>query len=147
VIAVDAPGFGASEALAEPQDYLLPRLADFTLDLLDTLGLEQTTWLGASWGAERGRRRGSGQSRPHLGARPPRRRVSRSVAAARDPRELRAYWLEQPGFRYADWDELFAEAEGYFGRWSPALEASARSAFSQEAATSSPAWVPTSTRR
>jgi pimeloyl-ACP methyl ester carboxylesterase len=53
LLAVDAPGYGASPAL-EPERYAAPKLAELAAGLLDSLGIAPAVWIGFSWGASMG---------------------------------------------------------------------------------------------
>ncbi len=53
LLAVDAPGYGASPAL-EPEGYAAPKLAELAARLLDARGLAPAVWIGYSWGASIG---------------------------------------------------------------------------------------------
>jgi pimeloyl-ACP methyl ester carboxylesterase len=131
VLAVDAPGFGRSQALARADDYLTPSLAGVVIGLLDTLGIERAALIGASWG---------GTIAVYTAAAHP-GRVRAAVlldGGYRDPpaaeqslEELLAHWRGQPGFRYPTWDALFEDARTYFGHWSPALETAVGDAYEE----------------
>jgi pimeloyl-ACP methyl ester carboxylesterase len=130
VIGIDAPGFGGSPSLPDER-YRIPSLVELARELIETLGLERPVWSGSSWGATVG---------VHLGA------AHTELLAAlvlldggylhsaedKSLDELKEHWRGQEGFRYGSWAELFQEAGGYFGRWSPGLEAYARASFREE---------------
>ena len=59
VVAVDAPGFGDSPPLPEPEDYRLSSLAELAARLIATVGLHRPVWLGESWGGHVGVRLGA----------------------------------------------------------------------------------------
>jgi len=128
VVGIDAPGFGGSPRLPDER-YEIPALVDLARDLVDALGFERPAWSGSSWGAIVGL---------HLGARHPERIAALVLldggylhtTEGKTLYELKEHWREQgQEFTYETWEELNADARRYFGRWSPALEASARSAF------------------
>lgn len=53
VHALDAPGYGGSEALG-PEEYALPELAELAAELLEILGHPPAIWIGYSWGGSVG---------------------------------------------------------------------------------------------
>ena len=132
VLALDAPGFGASPRPPLPDYYLLPALADRALVAADALALARPAFVGASWGGLVG---------VTAAARRPERLAALVLLDAgyiaperthETREELRAYWAQQPGFRYASWEEVMHEARNYFPRLTPAIEAAGRTAFREE---------------
>lgn len=133
IVGVDAPGFGGSPPLPEPEGYLLPSLAALARQLIGALDLERPVWVGESWG---------GQVGVHLGALQPQSLAGlvlldggyRDIAEFADMSldEIRAHWRAQPGFRLPSWEAAFAEPREYAGRWSPALEQAVLAAYRDE---------------
>jgi pimeloyl-ACP methyl ester carboxylesterase len=130
VISIDAPGFGGSPRL-EDERYQIPPLVELAHELIETLGFDRPVWSGSSWGATLG---------VHLGAAHPEQLAALVLldggylhsSEGKSLEELKEYWRRQDGFRYGNWKELFEEAGGYFGRWSPGLEAYVRASFREE---------------
>jgi 3-oxoadipate enol-lactonase len=131
VISISPPGV---ETDALPADaYALPRLAALVVDLLDALGLDRAAYVGFSWGASIG---------CHLGARHADRLSSLVLLDAgyqdvpADGKSLEERIEEaramQAGFRFADWEGLFAAAREAGGRWSPEREERLRAGMREE---------------
>jgi pimeloyl-ACP methyl ester carboxylesterase len=125
VLALDAPGFGNSPALA-PAAYHPHALAALVPQLLDALGVERVPFVGSSWGGDIG---------CHVAARHA-ERLSGLVtldAGYSDPpfdagqpyeqyvAENEAEWNETVR---PNWDAVFGEARERHRRWSPAIEES-----------------------
>jgi pimeloyl-ACP methyl ester carboxylesterase len=130
VVGIDAPGFGGSPRLRDER-YEIPSLVELARELIDGLGFERPVWIGSSWGATLG---------VHVGA-AHHERLGALVLLdggyvhsneGKSLAELREHWRGQDGFCYRAWTDLFEEARGYFGRWSPELEASVRASFRAE---------------
>jgi 3-oxoadipate enol-lactonase len=131
VISISPPGV-ETDALP-PEAYTLPRLAALVVDLLDALGLERAAYVGYSWGASIG---------CHLGALRADRLSSLVLLDAgyqdvpadgktlderiEDARE------SQAGFRFDDWEGLFATAREAGGRWSSEREERLRAGMREE---------------
>jgi pimeloyl-ACP methyl ester carboxylesterase len=130
VVGIDAPGFGGSPRLLD-EGYEIQPLVELARNLLDALGFERPVWSGSSWGATLG---------VHLGAANHERLAALVLLdggylhsnEGKSLAELKEHWRGQSGFRYLSWEELFEEAGGYFGRWSPELEAYVRASFHEE---------------
>lgn len=132
LIGVDAPGFGGSPRLPDER-YELPALIELAENLLDELELERVAWAGSSWGGIVG---------VHLAAAHPERLAALVLVDGGylDPEhehgetldEVREYWRSRPGWRFPSWAAAVAESREAFTRWSPGLEAYARSAFREE---------------
>lgn len=133
IVAIDAPGFGASPPAADPA-YQVPALVELAVRVLDELGLERVVWMGASWGGSLG---------VHFCVAHP-ERVEALVlldGGYRDPgsdagptlEEQRAHWRAHPElFRYESWDALVEDARSFFKRWTPGVETSVRSAYREQ---------------
>lgn len=120
-IAPAAPGAGVSPALAEPDAYRLPRLADLVVALADALGLGRFDYAGFSWGASIG---------VHLAVRHPERLRSLvlldagygDVEGQRTREELeRDFAAQQAAYAFADDAELVAAVRERRRSWRPAL--------------------------
>jgi pimeloyl-ACP methyl ester carboxylesterase len=130
VVGIDAPGFGGSPRLPDER-YEIPPLVELARDLVVALGFERPVWSGSSWGATLG---------VHVGAAHHERLAALVLLdggylhsnGGKTLAELKEHWRRQDGFRYGSWEQLFDEARGYFGRWSPALEAYLRASFRAE---------------
>jgi pimeloyl-ACP methyl ester carboxylesterase len=130
VVGIDAPGFGGSPRLPDDR-YEIPPLVELASALIDVLGFERPVWSGSSWGATLG---------VHVAAAHHDRLTALVLldggymhsSEGKSLAELKEHWRGQDGFRYGSWEELFEGARGYFGRWSPALEAYVRASFRAE---------------
>jgi pimeloyl-ACP methyl ester carboxylesterase len=130
VVGIDAPGFGGSPRLPDDR-YEIPPLVELASALIDVLGFERPVWSGSSWGATLG---------VHVAAAHHERLTALILldggymhsSEGKSLAELKDHWRGQDGFRYGSWEELFEGARGYFGRWSPALEAYVRASFRAE---------------
>ncbi len=131
VISISPPGVETEALPAEA--YALPRLAALVVDLLDALGLERAAYAGFSWGASIG---------CHLGALHAERLSSLVLLDAgyqdvpADGKNLEERIEDartmQAGFRFDDWEGLFAAAREAGGRWSPEREERLRSGMREE---------------
>ena len=133
VIGVDAPGFGGSPRLADDR-YTVPALVGLAGQLLDALEFARAVWMGSSWGAHLG---------VHVAAAYPERIAALVLldGGYMDPTsdggstlaEQRKHWRSQPElFRYPSWYAMLADVKPQLRRWSPAIEASCRSAYREE---------------
>ena len=132
VIGVDAPGFGGSPPVAD-ELYEAPGLVNLASQLLDALELDRIAWCGSSWGGIVG---------VHFTTAHP-DRVGALVlidGGYLDPinengdtlAELREHWRSQEGFRFSSWEAVLEDAQPWFTRWTPELEAAIKSAFREE---------------
>jgi pimeloyl-ACP methyl ester carboxylesterase len=130
VLGVDAPGFGGSQRLPDER-YSIPALVELADELVGALDVDRPAWSGSSWGAIVGL---------HVAAAHPERLAALQLldggylhsTYGKTLEELKEHWRGQEGFRYESWEHLFEEARGYFGRWSPGLEAYVRGSFREE---------------
>jgi pimeloyl-ACP methyl ester carboxylesterase len=131
VLAFDAPGWGESPGLVDPERYLPSRLGALVADAVDVLELERPMFAGSSWGATVAV--AAAAERPHAfrgivlldGA-------YQRLELGGDLEELRAHWRTQPGFRYASWSEWEDDTRGVLERWSPELAEVLRAGFREE---------------
>ena len=131
VISISPPGVETEALPAEA--YTLPRLASLVVELIDALGLERAAYAGFSWGASIG---------CHLGARHAERLSSLVLLDAgyqdvpADGKNLEERIEDartmQAGFRFDDWEGLFAAAREAGGRWSPEREERLRAGMREE---------------
>jgi lipase len=127
VLALDAPGFGRSPALA-PGAYHPHALADLVPSLLDALAIDRVPFVGFSWGADIG---------CHVAARHPERLTALVLldGGYADPpfdpsRPFEEYVGQNQAAREEEiepsWDVLFARVRRRFRRWNEAIEGSVR---------------------
>jgi pimeloyl-ACP methyl ester carboxylesterase len=132
VAALDAPGFGGSPAVEDPDRLTLRSIAPLALAAAEELGLERPVFAGASWGGS--------VALAAAALEPERLRGIALLDSGYQPAmtgeesldQLREHWRGQEGFRFASWDEWLAESREYFERFTPELEAALRSGFREE---------------
>jgi pimeloyl-ACP methyl ester carboxylesterase len=132
VLAISPPGIGETSALPA-EAYLLSRLSDLVVRLLDALELGRVAYVGFSWGASIG---------CHLAARAPERLRAFVLLDAGyddvpdDGRELEGRIADmqamQNDFRFPSWEAFLAAARERRPRWRPALEAQLRAGMREE---------------
>ena len=134
ILAVDAPGFGASPPAEDDAAYEVPALVELGARVLDELALDRVIWMGASWGGNLG---------AHFAATHPERAEALVLldGGYRDPAsdagptlaEQRAHWRAHPElFGYESWEALVEDAKTFFKRWTPGVELSVRSAYREQ---------------
>jgi pimeloyl-ACP methyl ester carboxylesterase len=133
VAALDAPGFGASPPLDDPDGLALPSLAALALAAADELVLDRPVFAGASWGgfvalaaAALAPERLRGIALVDSGYQP-------AVSGEESLDELRRRWRSEEGFRYVSWEAWREDARRYFNRYTPELERALRAGFREEA--------------
>jgi pimeloyl-ACP methyl ester carboxylesterase len=136
VVAIDAPGFGASVPRLPDDKYEVPELVALSRELLDALGLDRPAWVGSSWGAYLGV--------AFAGAHPSKVRAVALLDGGHwdDPEEpmltrtlhmLRMEERARPGYRWPSWEAANAEFRTWAaGRWTDELEAYVRSVLREE---------------
>ena len=132
VVSVSPPGIGEPPPLPA-EGYLLSRLSDLVVRLLDRLELERAAYVGFSWGASIG---------CHLTARAPQRlRALVLLDAGYDDVEDDGKTLQermadmrasQDDFRFPSWEAFLAAARERRPLWRPALEAQLRAGMREE---------------
>jgi pimeloyl-ACP methyl ester carboxylesterase len=132
VTALDAPGFGASPPIEDPERLALRSVAPLALAAADALGLDRPVLVGSSWGAA--------VALAAAALAPERLRGLVLIDSGYQPSpgsdesldELRAHWRAQEGFRHLSWEAWRADARAYFGRFTPELERALRPGFREE---------------
>ena len=128
VLSIAPPGAGDTPSLAEPDDYLPTRLAQFVVDTAGALGVDRFAFMGWSWGASIG---------VHLAVRHPSRIEAlvlldaghTDVELEQTRGELeREFAAEQERFEFGSWEEYFDAVRSRVPSWRPALEERYRAA-------------------
>jgi pimeloyl-ACP methyl ester carboxylesterase len=132
VASLDAPGFGASPPVDDPDRLALPSVAALALAAANELGLERPVFAGSSWGgsvalaaAALAPERLRGLALLDSGYQP-------AMAGEESLDELRSRWRGEEGFRFASWDAWRDDVRGYFDRYTPELERALRAGFREE---------------
>jgi pimeloyl-ACP methyl ester carboxylesterase len=131
VAALDAPGFGLSPRIEDPELLALHSVAPLALAAADALGLDRPVLAGSSWGAAvalaaaaLGGERLRGLVLLDSGYQPPQ-------DGGESLEELRAHWRAQD-VRHPSWEAWRDDARAYFGRFTAELEQVLRAGFREE---------------